>query len=60
MLFNLKWVYQQIMPNVQDVGNQGGDTRTVGQRACMVVVQGKEAYIERKIGGDKEAPNIST
>jgi len=26
----------------------------------LVVVQGKKAYIERKIGGDKEAPNVST
>ena len=26
----------------------------------LVVVQWQEAYIERKIGGNKEAPNVST
>jgi len=26
----------------------------------LVVVQGQEASIERKIGGDKEVPNVST
>ena len=51
-----EWAYK-VRPLLE---NEAGMQGRRGKRVILVVVQVQEAYIERKIGGDKEAPNVFT